>query len=100
MKTFFAMLVTTAMLAGLSAPADAASRHKKKKQVRYRTYAPKIPANHDQPEYTLSKVPFGSQLWWQQFERERGVLAVTAAALDFNLLDTGSSGVGNTRLFS
>jgi hypothetical protein len=74
MKTFFAMLVTTAMLAGLSAPADAASRHKKKKQkqVRYHTYVPKNPTNHDQPEYNLSKVPFGTQLWWQQFERERG----------------------------
>ena len=74
MKTLMAMLVTTAMLAGLSAPSDAASRQKK--QARYYTSAPKTVVdelNHKrQPKYDSNRVRFGSQLWWQQFERERG----------------------------
>ncbi len=78
MKTLIATLITTALLAGIGGPADAARYKHKKKSVRQQTSLPGSSANGygsnlaTQPQYDLRVVPFGSDRWWQQSERERG----------------------------
>jgi len=79
MKSCATTLIATSMMACVVVPATAnAYSHKHhKKQVRYH-YVPKYSPKHygsvpdPQVEYDSKKVPFGTQLWWQQFERERG----------------------------
>jgi len=80
MKSCVTTLIATSIFACVVVPASAnayAQKHHKK-HVRYH-YVPKYSRNpygssvtDPQVEYDSKKVPFGTQLWWQQFERERG----------------------------
>jgi hypothetical protein len=78
MRAFITTLVATSFLAGIAAPVDAAPRDKhKKKYVRYQAQLPKDAesSNWSVPptrQYDLRVLPFGSQAWWEQSERERG----------------------------
>jgi hypothetical protein len=75
MRTFIMTLVATSIVAGVVAPVSAANRHKKK-QVRYQAYVPKNAENNygivPTSQYDIRTLPFGSQAWWEQSERERG----------------------------
>ena len=78
MKTFITTLVATSFLTGIVAPVSAAPRDKhKKKYARYQ--AQQLPASAESSswnvptkQYDLRTLPFGSQAWWEQSERERG----------------------------
>src|SRR5262249_28223593 len=79
MKRYVTTLIATSIIACVVVPASAnAYSHKHhKKHIQYH-YVPKHSPNpygsvqDPQVEYDSKKVPFGTQLWWQQFERERG----------------------------
>jgi hypothetical protein len=80
MKSRASALIAISIIACAIVPASAtAYLHKHhKKHVGYHAYVPTYsPSRYGfvpdrQVEYDSKKVPFGTQLWWQQFERERG----------------------------
>lgn len=75
MKVITSALTAVAILAGATASASAAPqtegvqsyevkhRYVKKKYRSYRTV-------RHQPQYWADKLPYGSQSWWQQMDRE------------------------------
>ena len=91
MKVIIAALTAVSVLAGATAPANAGpssdgyqrqgyevkqryvkKRYKKQHYYRrsssYQYYRPG--RQTDQPQYWAEKLPFGSQSWWQQMDRE------------------------------
>jgi hypothetical protein len=76
MKTFATTLIATLLLASFVAPESAYARRDKprKKHATHQKYS----RNADgygpgtQFQYDINKLPFGSQLWWQQMERMYG----------------------------
>ena len=80
MKAMLAALLTLSLLAGLADEASAATQRKHKSK--YKAYSnrqadpksvPNGAADPSQPgiRTTPSLLPFGSQLWWRQKEREK-----------------------------
>jgi len=70
MKVIIAAMAATAVLAGGAAPAGAQSysgayeikqHYVKKKKKRYRYY---------RRQYWADKLPYGTQIWWEQMDRE------------------------------
>ena len=76
MKTLVTTLIATSILAGF-AVADGAYARRDKPRKKYVAYAPKnADANGygaaTQAQYDINKLPFGSQIWWEQFLRTSG----------------------------
>ena len=81
MKAMLATFLALSFLAGLAVDAGAATNRKHnnkyKAHAHRQTYPKGIPNNGNGPEpawypHDSSALPFGSQLWWRQKEREGG----------------------------
>ena len=82
MKPILAMCLTLSLIAGLAGQASAETNRKHKSKARNYDYsirqarAKSVPSNPNlTPEWyphDSSVLPFGSQLWWRQKEREGG----------------------------
>jgi hypothetical protein len=79
MKAMLAALLTLSLVAGLAGQASAAAQRKhKQKAYSYRQAAPKSVSSRaaeTEPSWyphDSRLLPFGSQLWWRQMEREKG----------------------------
>ncbi len=74
MKAIVCGVLGLSLLAGVSAPADAASGARKyrhaKPQVQSQGYRAIRPRD-DYHEHIADKLPFGSSRWWEQMNRER-----------------------------
>jgi hypothetical protein len=67
MRTATCGLLGLSLLAGLAVPADAATRAKK----RYHAPGYERSQGSDYMERLADKLPFGSNEWWRQMDRER-----------------------------
>jgi hypothetical protein len=75
MKTLLTMATALAFAAGLAGHADAGPRKKKRVyQQSYSKYYPRAYRYRDDGYYEqrLEAQRFGSQRWWQVYERQRG----------------------------
>ena len=73
MKVIIAALTAVAVLAGVPAAADAASSGEgyQTYEVKHRYVKKKYKRRHHrQPQYWADKMPFGTQAWWDQMDRE------------------------------
>ena len=76
MKVIIAALTAVAVLAGVSASANAASSgegyqaYEVKHRYVKKKYKKRHYRHHRQMEYLADKLPTGSQVWWNQMDRE------------------------------
>ena len=87
MKVVIAALTAVSVLAGTTAPASAETssegyqayevkhqyvrkKNKKRHYRQYSNYQYYQRGSTDQPQYWAEKLPYGSQIWWQQMDRE------------------------------
>ena len=89
MKAIIVALTAGSVLAGVAAPASAGpssegyqrqgyevksgyvrKKHKKRHYRQVSNYQYTRRSSSDQPQYWAEKLPYGSQIWWQQMDRE------------------------------
>jgi hypothetical protein len=70
MKSTIAVLIAVAVLAGVSARAEAAGEGYRTYEGKHRYVQKKYRRSHSQPQYWAERLPYGSQSWWQQMDRE------------------------------
>lgn len=70
MKVIIAALTAVAVLAGVPAGANAAGEGYQGYELKHRYVKKKYKRRHHQPQYWADKLPYGTQAWWDQMDRE------------------------------
>jgi hypothetical protein len=76
-KTVIATLIATSVFVGLIVPVSAVSSKNGQKDYQNRAksrnqrYIPKTRPPNNYYQHDSNTLPFGSQIWWEQLERER-----------------------------